>query len=150
MKLIKQRSYTVNHGVTEERCIKYKHLSASDSDNQLGVFEGFTKYTNPGIKDFVERSIVTLEEALQESGAESVTSFIARNGEIEGFYKVILLSRESENKDFVFVKQITRNNYAHIVKSGVNATTNSTGRIPFFASFNDAKRYIYSHYNNKK
>ena len=89
MKLIKERVYTVNHGVTEERWIKYKHLSVSDSD-PLGAVEGFTKYTDTEIKDFVERSVVTLEEALLESKADSITSFIAKNGEIEGFYKVIL------------------------------------------------------------
>lgn len=149
MKLIKERSYTVNHGVTEERWIKYKHLSVSDSD-PLGVVEGITKYTDPEIKDFIERSVISLEEALKESGVDSVTSFIAKNGEIEGFYKVILLSRESKNKYFVFITQLSRNNYAHIVKSGITATTNSTGcAIPFFASFEDAKRYIYSRKNKR-
>ena len=115
MKLIKERSYTVNHGVTEERWIKYKHLSVSDSD-PLGAVEGFTKYTDPKIKDFIERSLVSIEEAMLESKADSITSFIAKNGEIVGFYKVILLSRERENKDFVFVKQITRKLCAHSKK----------------------------------
>lgn len=147
MKLIKERTYTVNHGTVIERWVRYKNLS---SDTHLGVVEGSTKYTDPEIKDFIERSIITLEETLKESGVDSVTSFIAKYGEIEGFYKVILLSRESMDKDFVFIKQLTRNNYAHIVKSGISATTNSTSSsIPFFASFEDAKRYIYSRYNKR-